>query len=358
MLASSIGAADTRRFAKAPNAPARGCDQAIAALSAMSGLVGRTPLLAIDLLWRGRPATVFAKAELYNLTGSIKDRMACSIIGAAYERRELAPGQEIVEATSGNAGIALAALGQALGHPVTIFMPDWMSLERRALLTSHGATVRLVSKAEGGFIGSVRMAEAYASARGAFLSRQFANDDNWRAHYHGTAEELLTQMAAEGLEPDAFVAGVGTGGTVMGFARLFRDRRLAASVHPVEPAESPTLSTGHKVGAHRIQGVSDEFIPDIVKLNELGPVIAVHDGDAILMAQKVARQLGLGVGISSGANLIAAIKVLEGGRPDARVATVLCDNHARYLSTALAQEEPMRPEYLSQHVELVGWRAL
>lgn len=327
-------------------------------MSALSCLIGNTPMVAIRALVSGLTITVYAKAEFYNLTGSIKDRMAHNIIRAAYARGDLAPGQEIVEATSGNAGIALAALGRALGHPVTIFMPDWMSLERRALLTSHGATVRLVSKAEGGFIGSVRMAEAYASARGAFLSRQFANDDNWRAHYHGTAEELLTQMAAEGLEPDAFVAGVGTGGTVMGFARLFRDRRLAASVHPVEPAESPTLSTGHKVGAHRIQGVSDEFIPDIVKLNELGPVIAVHDGDAILMAQKVARQLGLGVGISSGANLIAAIKVLEGGRPDARVATVLCDNHARYLSTALAQEEPMRPEYLSQHVELVGWRAL
>jgi len=359
MLAGSIDLAAAPRFSVPQKGKSeRCCDQALAALGAMASLVGRTPLLAIDLIWRGRPATIYAKAELYNLTGSIKDRMACSIIGAAYERRELAPGQEIVEATSGNAGIALAALGRALGHPVTIFMPDWMSLERRALLTSHGATIRLVSKAEGGFVGSVKMAEAYASAKGAFLSRQFANDDNWRAHYHGTAEELLTQMAAHGLAPDAFVAGVGTGGTVMGFGRLFRDRGLSAAVHPVEPAESPTLSTGHKVGHHRIQGVSDEFIPDIVKLNELAPVIAVHDGDAILMAQKVAQQLGLGVGISSGANLVAAIKVLEGGRPDARVATVLCDNHARYLSTALAQEEPARAGYLTPEVELLGWRAL
>lgn len=332
--------------------------RAIGSLDAMSRLVGRTPLLAIELLWRGRPSTVYAKAELYNLTGSIKDRMACSIIGAAYERGELVPGQGIVEATSGNAGIALAALGQALGHPVTIFMPDWMSIERRAMLASHGATIRLVSREEGGFLGSIAMAEAHALRTGAFLSRQFANDDNWRAHYRGTAVELLDQMAGIGEQPDAFVAGVGTGGTVMGFSRLFRDRGLNAAVHPVEPAESPTLSTGYKVGAHRIQGVSDEFIPEIVKLDELAPVIAVSDGDAILMAQKIARQLGLGVGISSGANLVAALKAQELAGPEARVATVLSDNHARYLSTDLAREEPIRDGYLSPEVELIGWRSV
>lgn len=332
--------------------------RAIGCLDAMSRLIGQTPLLAIDLRWRGQISTVYAKAELYNLTGSIKDRMACSIIGAAYQRGDLVPGQGIVEATSGNAGIALAALGRALGHPVTIFMPDWMSVERRALLASHGTAIRLVSREEGGFLGSIAMAEAYAGQTHGFLSRQFSNDDNWRAHYRGTAVELLDQMAGVGELPDAFVAGVGTGGTVMGFSRLFRDRGITAAVHPVEPAESPTLSTGHKVGAHRIQGVSDEFIPEIVKLDELSSVVAVCDGDAILMAQKIAQQLGLGVGISSGANIVAALKVMEASGPTARVATVLSDNHARYLSTDLAQEEPVREGYLSPEVELIGWRSI
>lgn len=327
-------------------------------MSALSCLIGNTPMVAIRALVSGLTVTVYAKAEFYNLTGSIKDRMAHNIIRAAYGRGDLAPGQEIVEATSGNAGIALAALGRALGHPVTIFMPDWMSAERRALLASHGAEIRLVSHEEGGFLGSISRAEAHAAQVGGFLSRQFSNDDNWRAHYAGTAPELVTQMSAAGVTPDAFVAGVGTGGTVMGVARYFRDQALAAAVHPVEPAESPTLSTGYKVGRHRIQGVSDEFIPDIVRLDELAPVIAVHDGDSILMAQKLATTLGLGVGISSGANLIAALKVgLALGR-DAVVATVFCDNSARYLSTDLSRDEPVRDDYLAPQTQFIDLRVI
>lgn len=333
---------------------AAGCDR----ISALSSLIGNTPLIAIRVIVGGRSVAVYAKAESYNLTGSIKDRMALNIIASAYERGELAPGQEIVEATSGNAGISLAALGRALGHPVTIFMPDWMSAERRALLASHGAEIRLVSHEAGGFLGSIDLAERHAATCHGFLPRQFSNADNWRAHYEGTAPELVSQMAAVGVVPDAFVAGVGTGGTVMGVARYFRDHGLTAAVHPVEPAESPTLSTGHKVGRHRIQGVSDEFIPDIVKLAELAPVVAVPDGDAILMAQKLAGALGLGVGISSGANLVAALQVglsLEG---EASVATVFCDNSARYLSTDLARAEPARADYLAPQVEFADLRVI
>ncbi|MDG2522926.1 PLP-dependent cysteine synthase family protein [Caulobacter segnis] len=337
----------------APRSPA-GCDR----LSALSGLVGDTPLLAIQAKLDRRRFTIYAKAEFYNLTGSIKDRMALGVIAAAYGRGALVAGQEIVEATSGNAGIALAAVGRALGHPVTIFMPDWMSAERRALLRSHGAEIRLVSAEEGGFLGSIARAEQHAAQVGGFLSQQFANPDNWRAHYAGTAPELLAQMEAVGATPDAFVAGVGTGGTVMGVARHFRDVGLAASVHPVEPAESPTLSTGHKVGRHRIQGVSDEFIPEIVKLDELSAVIGVCDGDAILMAQRLAVELGLGVGISSGANMVAALKIAMTLPGTPAVATVFADNSARYLSTDLAREERVRDCYVAPRVELVDLRVI
>lgn len=325
---------------------------------AVPSLVGDTPLLALRLQFQGAVSVIYAKAEFRNLTGSVKDRMAQAILTAGMERGELRPGQRIVEATSGNAGISLAAFGAALGHPVTIFMPDWMSRERRDLLAGHGADVRLVSAEEGGFLGSIAMARAFAESCGGFLSRQFENDDNWRAHYDGTAQELLDQSERAGVRLDAFVAGVGTGGTVMGAARRFRDEGRDIAVHPVEPAESPTLSTGHKVGCHRIQGISDEFIPDIIKLDELAPVIGVNDGDAILMAQKLARSMGLGVGISSGANILAALKVIADRGPDTNVATVLCDNSARYLSTDLAREEPAKDGYLSPGVTLLDYAVL
>ncbi len=316
---------------------------------ACGALVGDTPLLALDMMFRGQACTVYGKAEFLNPTGSIKDRMAHRILTAAAASGALRPGQRVVEATSGNAGIALAAMGAARGHPVTIFMPDWMSAERRALLASFGAELRLVSHEDGGFLGSIAQAEAFAAKNDAFLARQFENDDNWRAHAETTMPELVRQM---GGAPDAIVAGVGTGGTIMGAARHVSEMGFATRCHPVEPAESPTLSTGYKVGRHRIQGVSDEFIPAIVRLDELADIIAVPDGDAIIMAQMLSRKLGLGVGISSGANVLAALQLIDRYGPDYRVATVLCDNSARYLSTDYAKVEPVRDGYLSSVTEL------
>ena len=164
------------------------------------------------------------------------------------------------------------------------------------------------------------------------------------------------QLKTAGLTPDAFVAGVGTGGTVMGVGRFMRSRKPGIRIHPLEPAESPTLSTGFKVGQHRIQGISDEFIPAIVKLDELDRIIAVNDGDAILMAQKLARH-GLAVGISSGANLLGALKIQDDLGSDALVTTVFSDSNKKYLSTDLLRTEPVRPDYLSPHVEVTGFRA-
>lgn len=327
-------------------------------LRGLATLVGNTPLLAVRCRFRGTERVVFAKAEHVNMTGSIKDRMALHILLEGYASGALAAGAPIAEATSGNTGIAFAAIGRALGHPVTIFMPDWMSQERKDLIRSLGATIRLVSRDEGGFLGSIAMAEDMAAKNpSVFLPRQFSNDDNSAAHYRTTGPEIFWQLRFHGLRPDAFVAGVGTGGTVMGVGRFLREACPGVHVHPLEPANSPTLSTGHKVGKHRIQGISDEFIPAIVKLDELDAVIAVDDGDAILMARKLAAELGLAVGISSGANFIGALMVQNVLGDGATVVTVFCDDNKKYLSTDLMRDEPIMPAFISPEVELVNFGA-
>ena len=328
-------------------------------IASLSRSVGNTPLLRVRLRYRNIDREVYAKFEQHNLTGSIKDRMALHIIREARALRRLRPGDTIVEATSGNTGISFAAIGRALGHPVRIYLPDWMSRERMDLLRSFGATLVTVSRAEGGFAGSIEQAEAWAASHdGTFLPRQFDNPANTEAHRLTTGPEIWWQLAERGLEPDAFVAGVGTGGTVMGVGRALRERKRDVRVHPVEPAESPTLSTGHKVGNHRIQGISDEFIPGIVDLHELDEVLGVHDGDAILMAQQLAARLGLGVGISSGANLVAALLAQDRLSPEAVVATVFADDNKKYLSTGLLGSEPARSGYVTPNVELIDYEVV
>ncbi len=319
-------------------------------------LIGNTPLLSIGYTFRGEQRTLFAKSENLNMTGSVKDRMALHILRRAYERGAIQPGGLIVEATSGNTGISFAAIGRALGHPVAIFMPDWMSAERVNLIRAFGARIYPVSHEEGGFLGAIERAEALAvRTPGAFLPGQFANEDNSEAHEVGTGPEIWWQLQAHRVVPDAFVAGVGTGGTVMGVGRYLRVRRPEVAVHPLEPSNSPTLSTGHQVGHHRIQGISDEFVPPILELDELNGVIAVDDGDAIRMAQKLARELGLGVGISSGANLLGAILVQQELGPEAAVVTLFPDSNKKYLSTDLLREEPHSADHVTPHVEFTGF---
>jgi cysteine synthase len=322
---------------------------------ALTRLVGNTPLISIHFRYHGVHRILFAKSEYLNLTGSIKDRMAVRILQKAYAEGKIAPGHTIAEATSGNTGIAFAAIGRMLGHPVKIFMPDWMSQERVHLIRSYGAEVVTVGRDNGGFLGSIRMCEEFAASRkDVFLPRQFSNPANSESHEETTGPEIWSQLLSVGKRPQAFVAGVGTGGTVMGVGKFLRQRDPSIRVHPVEPAESPTLTTGCKVGNHRIQGISDEFIPEILNLKELDEVIAVPDGDSILMAQKLATHLGLAVGISSGCNFLAALKAQNNLSPDAVVVTVFCDDNKKYLSTALMSEEPTKPGYLSPEIELLG----
>jgi len=326
--------------------------------SGMLSLIGNTPLLAIDVDLDGLATTVYAKAEQFSLTGSIKDRMALHMMRRAYERGDLRPGMPIVEATSGNTGISFAAIGKALGHPVTIFMPDWMSRERIDLIRGFGADIRLVGHDQGGFLGSIELAEREAKRLGeAFLPRQFSNEDNSASHLETTGPEIWWQLQSCFVVPDVFVAGVGTGGTVMGVGRYLRDKRPDVVVHPVEAAEAPVLSTGSPGGEHRIQGISDEFVPSLIDLELLDEPLAVHDGDAILMAQKLATELGLGVGISSGANLVAALRAQERLGPDAVVATVFADDNKKYLSTGLSHDEPAKSGYLSPRVSFTGFRS-
>lgn len=325
----------------------------------LNNLVGNTPLLKIKFLYKGEERIIYAKSEDFNMTGSIKDRMAYSILKKSYETGVLKPGATIIEATSGNTGISFCAMGRALGHSVVIFMPNWLSIERYNLIQSLGAKINLVTKEEGGFLGSIRMAEELAvTLENAFLPRQFSNEYNSQAHFETTGPEIWSQLIFRNIVPDAFVAGVGTGGTIMGTGRYLKSKNPKIKLHAIEPANSPTLSTGHKVGSHRIQGISDEFIPALVKLDELNEIIQVDDGDAIIMAQKLSAELGLAVGISSGANFIGALKAQNMISPMANVVTIFSDDNKKYLSTDLMKQEQLKEHFYSKDIELISFHAI
>jgi len=327
-------------------------------LKEIERLVGNTPLLKINYLYKGEKRVLFAKHECFSFSGSIKDRMAHHILNKSYELGLIKPGDTIVEATSGNTGIAFSALGRALGHPVVIYMPDWMSQERISLIKSYGAEVRLVSKEEGGFLGSISCANGLgANNKNVFLPHQFENILNCEAHYLSTGPEIWSQMQNICLKPDVFVAGVGTGGTVMGVNCYLKRKNPNTKVHPLEPSNSPTMSTGYCVGKHRIQGISDEFIPSVVKLNQLDEIVEVDDGDSIIMAQKITKELGLGVGISSGANFLGVVK-LQNTNPEANYVTMFSDCNKKYLSTDYCKEELVKDSFISTHIKLKSFETI
>lgn len=317
----------------------------------LCNFIGNTPLSKLSFNYKGEKRTIYVKHEHYNLTGSVKDRMALHILHEAYQNGFIHQNTTIVEATSGNTGISFSALGSALGHKVKIFMPNWLSKERISLMKSYGADLVLVSKEMGGFLGSIKLANEYAEQNeDVFLPSQFKNQTNVDAHYKTTGPEIYHQLKFLNLTIDAFVAGVGTGGTIMGTGKYLREKNPNVKLFPVEPENSPTLSTGFKVGKHRIEGISDEFIPEIVNLKSLDQVISVDDGDAIIMAQKLASKLGMGVGISSGANFLAAIKAMDIIGKDKVICTMFSDDNKKYLSTDLMNEEPVKEGFISTDV--------
>ncbi|MGG7077149.1 PLP-dependent cysteine synthase family protein [Clostridium sardiniense] len=327
--------------------------------NSLKELIGNTPLIEILFTYKGKEMKIYTKLEYYNYSGSIKDRMALYILEKAYKENKLKPYDRIVEATSGNTGISFASIGSLLNHPVTIFMPEWMSIERQNLIKNFGADIKLVSKHEGGFLRCIELAKRFAlTNNNVFLPSQFDNNDNIMAHYLTTAPEIYKSLSSHNLTPSAFVSGVGTGGTVMGIARYLKERDSRIKVHPLEPANSPTLSYGYTGSSHRIQGISDEFIPRIVKLYELDSIVDVWDGDAIIMAQKLSKELGLGVGISSGANFIGALKLLLEGTSDSVVVTVFPDDNKKYLSTDLMKNEVYYTKFLSKDVDLLSIKTL
>lgn len=320
-------------------------------------MIGSTPLLEINLKYKGENRKIYAKAEYYNLTGSIKDRVAFYILENAYKKGTIKENDIIAEATSGNTGIAFSALGSYLGHKVIIYMPDWMSKERINLMKSYGAEIRLVSKEDGGFLDSISMTEKLAENGGVFLPCQFSNEDNTMAHYYTTGEEISNQLHALGLTADGVVAGVGTGGTVMGIAKRLRVDNPNCKAFPLEPLNSPTLSTGYKTGAHKIQGISDEFIPPILNMDEMYKVVSVDDIDSIIMARMLSQQFGIGVGISSGANILGCLKAQDIIGTDKTIVTVLADDNKKYLSTDYSNNWEIKDNYMTKNIELVSVKA-
>lgn len=312
-------------------------------------LIGNTPMVKIKYRYQDKVGYVYAKLEYYNYTGSIKDRVAYYILKRSKELGLLKDNQPIVEATSGNTGISFAALGAYYNHPVHIFMPDWASVERVNIMKLYKAHVHLVSKEEGGFREAIRRSEEYAKKLDGFLPRQFENNLNVEAHYNTTAKEIVSSMPLV----DTFVSGIGTGGTLMGVAKYLKEKDKTIKIIALEPNKMPLLSGGKIIGNHKIEGIGDDFIPKIVDKEYIDDIIVINDEDAINMSRLLAKKLGLGVGISSGANFLAS--VLSNGN---NVATVFADDFKKYLTTDLTKEIDTNPKLLSNQIELLDMEVI
>lgn len=319
----------------------------------MRNMIGNTPLLTIKYKYNGEERIIYAKAEFYNLTGSIKDRMAQHIIEESYKDGTLKRGMPIIEATSGNTGIAFSAMGAMNEHPVHIFMPEWMTSERKNMIKKYGAFLHEVTREQGGFVGAVALADQLALEIGGFRPQQFINIYNEDAHYKTTGLEICTQLDKLDIRPDGFIAGVGTGGTIMGVGKRLKIRYPNVKLFPLEPFKAPAMSTGILGGEHRIQGIGDGFIPKLVKMDKLDDILVVHDGDAILMSQMLAKKLGLGVGISSGANFLGAVMAQNMYGKDFNAVTIFSDDSKKYLSSDLLKIEPIKEGYISPSIELL-----
>lgn len=319
----------------------------------INSVIGNTPMIKINYKYNGKENNVFAKLEYFNLTGSIKDRVAFYIIENAKKKNVLKEGMPIIEATSGNTGIALSALGAYYKHPVYIFMPNWVSEERVKLMKGYGANVILISKEEGGFVKCVSEAKKMAKEVDGFLANQFATRDNLLAHYETTGEEILKQISGK---IGGFVSGVGTGGTLMGISERLKKEFPNMCATAIEPVQMPMLSGGKVQGQHKIEGIGDDFIPDLVNKNKIDKILLINDNDAINMSRKLARELGLGVGISSGANLIGSILLAQ--EVSENVVTVLPDDNKKYLSTDLFKEMESNDKFISNRIELIDYQTI
>ena len=315
--------------------------------------IGNTPMIKILYKNGEKINSIYTKLEFYNPTGSIKDRVAYYIIQKAKERGELKESMPIIEATSGNTGISLAALGAYFNHKVYIFMPSWASKEREELMKNYGAEVILISREEGGFRTCLERAKALAEEKNGFLANQFSNIDNLLAHYETTGEEIVEKIPEK---VSAFISGVGTGGTLMGVGRKLRKYNKDIKIIALEPKKMPIISQNKMIENHKIEGIGDDFVPDLLDKNMLDEIILVDDDDSINMSRRVAKELGLGIGISSGANLIASIIYQE--KENEPVVTVFADDNKKYLSTDLSKQIDTNKDFISNKIELIGYEII
>jgi cysteine synthase A len=296
-------------------------------------IIGKTPLVKLNNSCE-EMGDILVKIESFNPGGSIKDRAALYMIKDAEEKGVLKEGGTIIEPTSGSTGIALAMIGAAKGYKVIIVMPDTMSIERRKLMKAYGAEV-ILTEGKYGMAGSVELAEKLAKGKGYFMPDQFGNINNVKAHYETTAEEILEDTNGD---IDAFVAGVGTGGTITGIGKRLKEENPNVLIVAVEPSKSPILSGG-KAGPHGLQGIGANFVPSILDRNIIDEIIKIDEEDAYLQVKNLGRQMGILCGISSGANVAAATLLAKRLGKEKTIVTVLPDTGERYLSTELFDGE-------------------
>ena len=305
------------------------------------GTVGRTPLVKLQRISAGLPATIAVKCEFFNPLGSVKDRIGAAMIEAGEKEGKITPQTTIVEPTSGNTGIALAFVAAAKGYKLILTMPESMSLERRTLLALLGAKLELTPAAEG-MKGAIARAEALAKEiPGSFIPQQFKNPANPAIHKKTTAEEIWSDTDGK---VDIFISAVGTGGTITGVSEVIKTRKKSFQAIAVEPKDSPVITQTRagqpmKPGPHKIQGTGAGFIPDNLHLDIVDEVITVSNEDAFAMARRICKEEGMLVGISTGANVHVALEVAK--RPENKgklIVTVGCSTGERYLTTALADE--------------------
>lgn len=304
-------------------------------VESVTELIGNTPLLKLNRVVPEGAADVYAKLELANIGGSVKDRIALNMIETAEKEGKLKEGDTIVEATSGNTGVGLAMVAAAKGYRAVFVMPDTLSVERRSLMKAYGAELEL-TPGDDGMPGAMGRARELAEQDDFFMPSQFTNPANPAIHIETTGPEIIE--ALDGKTPDAFVAGVGTGGTVTGVGKALKLHDPSTRIIAVEPDESAVLS-GRKKGKHKIQGIGAGFIPDILDTTIYDEIITITSEEAMEMTRRLAREEGLLTGISAGANIAAAIRVAEKLGSGKKVVTVACDTGERYLSTPVFSEE-------------------
>lgn len=295
--------------------------------------IGETPIVKLKNMTTDEMAQIYVKLESFNPGGSVKDRIALRMIEDAEKNGKLKPGMMIIEPTSGNTGIGLAMVGAAKGYPVTLVMPETMSIERRKLMQAYGANLVLTPGADG-MKGAIAEANRLAEEKDGFVPAQFDNPANLKVHEETTAKEIVNAFEKNGL--DAFVAGVGTGGTITGVGNELKRMYSNIKIYAVEPEESPVLEGGQS-GPHKIQGIGAGFVPSILNINIYDEVLPVKSNDAMETAREIAKKEGILVGISSGAALFAAIEVAKKMTSDQKVLVLLPDNGECYLSTELFQ---------------------